>query len=116
MEKSGVSIVNLNYNTGEYIFDLPPSIRELLQYEPMEIIAIDNFSTDGSREALEFLEGVRYIVSGKALYLIAEFRNRNMGRFFCLTLILCCVMRVFWRDFLVLCTAKRRLPRVSARC
>lgn len=59
--KSGVSIVIVNYNTKEYIFDLLSSIKQFATYEPLEVIIIDNMSTDGTREDLEKYEWIKYI-------------------------------------------------------
>lgn len=60
MNNPGVSIVIVNFNTREYVFDLLDSIRRLVKYEPLEIIVIDNCSTDGSREKLDGYHGIRY--------------------------------------------------------
>lgn len=61
MGRLGVSIVIVNFNTREYIFKLLDSIRFFIKYEPLEVIVVDNFSTDGSREELERYKWIRYI-------------------------------------------------------
>lgn len=60
MADPGVSIVIVNFNTREYVFDLLDSIGRFTKYEPLEIIVIDNCSTDGSREELDVYNGIRY--------------------------------------------------------
>jgi glycosyltransferase involved in cell wall biosynthesis len=60
MKNPGVSIVIVNFNTREYIFDLLDSIRRFTKYEPLETIVIDNCSTDGSREELDVYNGITY--------------------------------------------------------
>ena len=61
MHKPGVSIVIVNFNAREYIFKLLGSVRGFIKYEPLEVIVIDNFSTDGSREELQRCEWFKYI-------------------------------------------------------
>lgn len=59
MSSFGVSIIIVNYNTKEYTANLLESIRRRISHQPLEIIIVDNGSSDGSIELLETLDYVK---------------------------------------------------------
>ncbi|MBD3232462.1 MAG: glycosyltransferase, partial [candidate division Zixibacteria bacterium] len=59
MSSFGVSIIIVNYNTKEYIANLLESIRHRISHQPLEIVVIDNGSSDGSVELLESLNFIK---------------------------------------------------------
>ncbi|MFH1259984.1 MAG: glycosyltransferase family 2 protein [Elusimicrobiota bacterium] len=67
MTNPKVSIVIVNYNTGELLKNCLDSISSNLSYSSYEIIVVDNNSADGSREMLSVYPGIKPIFNGQNL-------------------------------------------------
>lgn len=73
VDNADCAFILVNYNTGEYLFDLLDSLEEKKKTEPSflpftyHVVVVDNNSADGSAERLEERAGVRLIRNGENL-------------------------------------------------
>jgi glycosyltransferase involved in cell wall biosynthesis len=66
--RAGVTVLSVSYNTKELTAFLLWSLRRILDWQDLEIMVIDNGSTDGSNELLSYAEaaGICRLISNSA--------------------------------------------------